>query len=76
MGRERHPVALAEHQPAAGHPQRGEAVLGIARGVLAESDEYEAPLELVAVAPLDDPQRGVLGITPRASGVAEEGDCY
>ena len=56
-----------------GHPLRRVAVGGVARGVLAQPDHHEPPIELVAVAPLDHPQRGILGVPPGTRRIVEQG---
>ncbi len=70
--RERHPVAVTEGGAGLRPAQRREAHPLIALGGLREADQHQAPVDLVGVAPLDDAQRRVLGVSPGAGGVAEQ----
>jgi hypothetical protein len=68
---ERHPVA-AERELALRLAQRRVAARGVLIGMLGEADEHELPIDLIAVAPLQDAQRRAGRVRPGAGGIAEQ----
>ena len=70
-GPERHPEAALELAVAGGEAARRVAALFVAAGVLAEPDQDQAPVELVAEAPAQPGDRRARGVGPGTARVGE-----